>query len=351
MPLSAANDLNQFVTGQSPTLCEPDSRGHGIRNVLVCVDQSPICDAVLFYAVFLSKAFASGLTLLHVTPPQADHVTHGTPDAFAWEITKQEGLAYLKRLQAQLASQTDQRVDIRLEQGQPSVRIRAVARELGADIAVLGAGSESGATAWTLGTTAQQLLAHAECSMLVARPSSGRPEAMAPKRVLVPLDGSVRTESALPTAIRVAKASDAEVLLAHVVVEQRSSGVLHTPEDVALAGELATHLESEARTYLEHLRATLAPDIVSLRTSVLRHADPGQCLCELAESEQADMVVLSAHGTTCNPVRSFGSVTTHLLTYLPVPVVVLQDLTEPGAVASRAGLSRPNRPRPGELRQ
>jgi hypothetical protein len=40
-------------------------------------------------------------------------------------------------------------------------------------------------------------------------------------------------------------------------------------------------------------------------------------------------VVLSAHGSVCNPTRPFGSVTHHLLAHSMVPMLVLQDLSEP----------------------
>jgi hypothetical protein len=61
---------------------------------------------------------------------------------------------------------------------------------------------------------------------------------------------------------------------------------------------------------------------------VLRHADERQSLLELTQREKIDLVVLSAHGSTCNPSRTFGSVAAHMLTDSAVPLLVLQDLPE-----------------------
>ena len=53
-------------------------------------------------------------------------------------------------------------------------------------------------------------------------------------------------------------------------------------------------------------------------------------LLELARTERSDLIVLSAHGSTCNPAMTSGSVTAHLLTHSVVPLLVLQDLRDSG---------------------
>jgi hypothetical protein len=63
-----------------------------------------------------------------------------------------------------------------------------------------------------------------------------------------------------------------------------------------------------------------------VRTLVVRHANEYQCLLEISQKEQADLVVLSAHGSGCDSTQSFGSVTAYLLTHSVVPLLVLQDL-------------------------
>jgi nucleotide-binding universal stress UspA family protein len=142
----------------------------------------------------------------------------------------------------------------------------------------------------------------------------------------VPLDGALRTESVLPTVARIASAGGAEVLLVHVVPEPQPTAVLHATEDLELARDLAARLASRAKRYLEHLRDRLAREVESVRTLVIRHADERQSLLELAQKEQADLIILSAHGSTCNPAWPFGSVTAHLLTHCTAPLLVLQDL-------------------------
>jgi len=61
----------------------------------------------------------------------------------------------------------------------------------------------------------------------------------------------------------------------------------------------------------------------------VRHVDERQALLEISRQEQVDLVVLSAHGSVCNPAQPFGSVTHHLLAHSMVPLLVLQDLSQP----------------------
>lgn len=71
--------------------------------------------------------------------------------------------------------------------------------------------------------------------ILTARANPAGAANGSPRRILVPLDGSLRAESVLPTAVRIASAHDAEVLLVFVVREQVATSVLCAPEDLKIA--------------------------------------------------------------------------------------------------------------------
>jgi nucleotide-binding universal stress UspA family protein len=247
-------------------------------------------------------------------------------DALGWEISRQEARGYLERLQREATKTLGRPVEIRLEQGRPAERIVDLAREISADLTVLGSHGEGGVTAWNLGSTVQQVLAVARGSVFVAHSSTVAPTVVSPRRILVPLDGSLRTESVLPTACRLASAYGAALLLVHVVQELPPSSVLRAAEDLELARKLASRLEAAALRYLELLRDRLVREVASVRTLVVRHANERQCLLEIAQRERSDLIVLSAHGSACDPGRSFGSVTVDVLRNSTVPVLVLQDL-------------------------
>jgi len=249
-----------------------------------------------------------------------------------------EAGAYLERL-GETSRASGLRVDLRLEQGHPAERINSVARELGADLIVLGSHGEEGLTAWNLGSTAQQVLEVARASVLIARSADRAPQPWGPKRILLPLDGSLRAECVLPTAARIAKAHGAEILLAHVVLEPCATAMLRAGGDLDIARDLAARLESSAVRYLDNLCDQLRREGHLARPLVMRRADTRQSLIDITAKEAVDLVVLSAHGSTCNAACPFGSVTAHLLAHLSLPLLILQDLqmeTEQGSVENSA---------------
>ncbi len=305
------------------------------RRILVCLDRSALSEACVPQAVSLARVLGGSVTLLHVLHQHDGKAAPQSHDALDWEIARQEALAYLERLAHGIPDSSGVSVDVRLEQGRPAERIVDLARELDAYLTVLGRYGEGEAGMRSLGSTVQHVLALAPSSVFVANPGSTPKTTETPTRVLVPLDGSVRAESVLPTAARLAAAHDGEVLLVHIVQEPLPTALLSRPRDMELAHVLALRLESGALRYLKTLQERMQREGASVRTLVLRHLNPYQCLLETTQKEQVGLVVLSAHGSVCDSSRSFGSVTGYLLTHSVVPILVLQDLAEQSVHAPR----------------
>lgn len=298
---------------------------HNLRHrVLVCIDRSDAAEGCLLYAVALARAFDSHMTLLRVLQPL--HAPQDALDALTWEIARQEANALLARFRAQAIQTLGRDVDVRLEQGHPAERIIDVADELGVDLTVLGSHGESGDTRWNLGSTAQQVLSVARNSVLIAHASRIAPLLRAPKRILVPLDGSIRAESALPTAVKLAQAHAATLLLAHVVQAPMATELMQHGPGFVLAEALATHLEGAAQHYLGLLERRIAHQYTQVATLTLKHVNARRGLLDLVRAEHIDLVILSAHGIAADATRPLGSVTTYLLHNATVPVLVLQDL-------------------------
>jgi nucleotide-binding universal stress UspA family protein len=293
------------------------------------VDRSIFAEGCVPYAVWLAKTFGGAITLVHVMQSRHDDNERQPSDALGWEISRQESNAYLERLGKEISQALGQPAEMRLEQGRSAERIVDLAHEIGAHLIVIGSRGEGGAPAGTLGRTAQQVLSLARCSVFIAQShASTTPAEISPKCILVPLDGSLRTESVLPAAARIASAPGATMLLVHAVQEPLPTALLDAAEDIDLARTLSLRLESGAKKYLDHLQEQLAREVTSVRTLVVRHPNERQCLLEISQKEHSDLIVLSAHGSACDSGRSFGSVTAYFLAHLTVPVLVLQDLRD-----------------------
>jgi nucleotide-binding universal stress UspA family protein len=313
-------------TPNKPVLADEPRLSTG--RILVCLDRSAYSELSVDAAISLARTFARSVTLVHVMQPRAQHASPLTSDALDWEIARQEARGSLERIGSVIATALGQPVSVRIEQGHPALRIVELAREIRADLIVLGSHGEGASPRWNLGSTAQQVLASMSTSVFVAHGKTEGTESETRTCILVPLDGSLRAESVLPVAATLAHADGGEIVLVHVVHEPVVSALLHAPEDLALAQTLASHLQLNARRYLSRLERALVrdPSGIAVRTIVTQHVNERQCLLEITRREKASLVVLSAHGTGCDAARPFGNVAMHLLTHSNVSLLVLQDV-------------------------
>ena len=142
------------------------------------------------------------------------------------------------------------------------------------------------------------------------------------QRILVPLDGSTRAQSAVPVAARLAQASGGSVILLHVAVPPVSSGKFNVPEvypRVDTDEELA-----EATEYLKTLAQSgeLSGITTEVQTLV---GEVAPTILSATQGLHADLIVLCSHGFTGFKRWMLGSVAHKLVPHSPVPVLVLRD--------------------------
>jgi len=301
---------------------------------LVCLDRSEAAETVLPLATHLARTHDARITLLHVLEPPSDPGGLRATDALAWEIVRRETQAYLDS-RAQLIRDDGIHVETCLAEGRAAPRVAALIGELEVDLLVLSACGEGGPNAWGLGDTARKILATANGSVLVVPAHErGRAPGVPPRRVLVPLDGCSRSECVLTTALQVARADAAEVIVAHIVADPIRTELLSEPEDLALAHKVADRLMARAIDYLDRQRHLLVAGGARASVAIARADDHRQGLIALARSHRADLIVMSAHGSVCNPRHRFGSVTAYVLAHSTVPVLMVQDLREAATSAT-----------------
>jgi nucleotide-binding universal stress UspA family protein len=293
------------------------------RHVLVCLDRSEAAEGALPLATYVAATDRAQLTLVHVLDMPASAETVRATDAIGWEIARSEARRYLEGIGQRVAPLTRTCV----AEGKSARRIVALAEELHADLIAITTHGEGGGGESYLGGTTEKVLALTEGSILLV-PTTPRGDGarIPPRRILVPLDGARRSESVLPTAVRLARAAEAEIVLAHVVWEPMRTQILSRAEDLELARALMDRQEQSAADYLEGVCDGLTVDGVAARAVVRHSHDHREALLSLATAEQADLVILCAHGSVCNARRPFGSVTRYLIAHASAPLLVIQDI-------------------------
>jgi nucleotide-binding universal stress UspA family protein len=303
----------------------PDARVTAINHVLVCLDRSEASDGCLPYARFAAEAFgAATTTLFHVMSPSVGMHQPDRADPLQRAIEKREVALFLSNARTSLGV-SPERILTCSAQGRPAEQIVVAAGELGADLTILSRHGEGGGCTPDLGSTVQHVLASSAGSILLTAPQSSA--RVPPNRILVPLDGSLRSECVLPIAADLARLHGAEVLLVHVVTKPTQTAVLSSPDDMRLVSSLASRVQTNAEAYLARIRARLLPDVRAVSTLVIRGTEERQALLDVAVQQAADMLVLTAHGSTCNLGRAFGSVASYLLAHARLPIFVFQDVS------------------------
>jgi nucleotide-binding universal stress UspA family protein len=149
------------------------------------------------------------------------------------------------------------------------------------------------------------------------------------RRVLVPLDCSQRAECVLSLAVDLARVSGADLILAHVVREpDLPRRMMASPDDLRLVEQLTERNHMAAARYLRDLAGRLTPHWKHVRTRLRIAPERSRALRELAADENADLVVLAAHGSTAETDRSYGALSARFLHETERPVLILQDFAD-----------------------
>lgn len=127
-------------------------------------------------------------------------------------------------------------------------------------------------------------------------------------RILVPLDGSRRSERVLPYAAGLAKAFGGKLILLH-------------DETVGLGGN-DTPVAADAVRRITDLARSLEEMGVPVRMRVV-HGPAAEAILRAADEEHADVIVMSTHGRGGLGRWLYGSVADEVLRHTTLPIVLI----------------------------
>jgi nucleotide-binding universal stress UspA family protein len=142
-----------------------------------------------------------------------------------------------------------------------------------------------------------------------------------PKLILSPIDFSDHSTQALDVSAGLASKFGSELCLAHVVPM-----ISDLPNSVSMLkeGEYEQDLHGQAENKLNELAQQLSQRGIRARTIVGTANDVGMEIIRLAESENADLIVIATHGMTGWRPFVFGSVAEKIVRNGSCPVLLLR---------------------------
>jgi nucleotide-binding universal stress UspA family protein len=298
------------------------------KHILVPLDGSELATVVLAHVATLAQPTRAKVTLLSVIERRNGR---NDLDPVGWHLQKVETQRYLDEIKEQLGSFLEQEPDTQVLEGLAAERICEYAHKNECDLIAVSTHGASGQRAWRMGSVAQKVIQGAGKSLLLVRAYPRESHAWeAPlqpihyRRILLALDGSLRAESILPAASMLAQYHETRLVLVHVIarpamIERAPLG----PDDAALLEQLVERTLAHATRYIDEISNRLPFD---LRTRVLVSDNVARALWETTKDEQVDLVLISAHGASNQPVWPYGSAAANLIANGETPLLILQDL-------------------------
>lgn len=138
-----------------------------LKSILVPIDFSPPSMKALDYAVNLAANTRAQITLIHVLEMVAMPEFAGYPLVLPTDATVQTTRAELTRVARQHGCEGPLLSEIKVRKGTPYHEITLAARSLKADLIVIATHGYTGVKRVLLGSTAERVVRHAACPVLV----------------------------------------------------------------------------------------------------------------------------------------------------------------------------------------
>lgn len=303
----------------------PAARPRRFNRILVPIDFSRPSLKAIPYALAISRQFGAEVHLLHVT----DVTQQPPPSLLTLPVVPQTewDQRFLKRLKALvLKYRTDGKVSaLEPRTGVAYEEICAAARDLKADLIVVATHGYTGYKRIMLGSTAERVVQHSACPVLVvrghARHWNGAGEARTSTgfrlaKILIPTDFSNCSKTAFTYASALARDFRAELRLVHVINPH-----WYPFGDKYAALDAAQLMEEASRAAQKQMCSFAATSNVRYSVRVI-HGSPAAEICHAA-NEDVDLIVISTHGRTGIGHVLIGSTAEHVVRHARCPVLVI----------------------------
>jgi nucleotide-binding universal stress UspA family protein len=296
------------------------------KRILIPLDSSKLAECVLPHLVAIARICEPEVQLMRVSEPFGVTARLRMIDPVDWQIRKAEAESYLSEIASRLQN-AGLRVSIHLYDGRPAEQIIEVAHSWDADLILMSSHGQSGISPWNVSSVVQQVILRAHRSLMIIRayqPVTADLTGLSYRKIFLPLDGSQRAEMSLTVAQSLARAHSSEILVAHIVrqpeLPRRTSA---SQEDLLLVNQLTERNQAEAIKYLEDLKSRID---VTIQTKLEVSPSISRSLHQIADENDVDLTIISAHGYSGDTRWPYGSVGLGFIVYGSTPLLILQDL-------------------------
>lgn len=281
-----------------------------IRNILLATDFSTESLKALQYAVALAKRYESKLFVAHAIPTGRDTRSVEVPVALQemMQTDAQQTMAILEQTEELRAFPHG----MILRNGEPDKVLSEIISDEQIDLVVMGSHGRGGLDKLRVGSTTENLMRYAACPVLSVGVHTKAPSPGRFGHILYATDFSGGSRRALTYAWSLAEEDAAELTLLYVIESKPSS-------------------ESELVRWRTHDREKLSkliPPFVQLASPPeveVEMGDPGKEIVRLADSREADLIVMGSRRGGALSTHLPWSTLHHVVRHAPCPVLTARE--------------------------
>ena len=294
------------------------------ERILLALDGSELAEMALPYGEELGRRFGSELILFHVCGPEHQQYKQHMHRLYLDSLAK----TMEHNMRRGQPKGTQVKVTTKVESGEPQENICNLVEKNDIDLIIMTAVSASGLkVAKRLGSVADHICRTVPIPVMLIRPQNvqrieGKKRLI--NRILLPLDGSDLSKTALPVGEELAtklKVSITLFQMAHIIIPYSADPMGNIPPINSL--ELSKYEENRVRTEIIALEKELRGKGLTVTHSVTAGFDAADEIIEAGKKVDADLVVMSTHGRSGLRRWVFGSVAEKVLRYGEIPILLV----------------------------
>ncbi len=295
-----------------------------LKNTLFSTDFSQHANQALRYAAFFADKFDSKLTLFHVISLFQDD-----PNNELCQFPNLDEFYALMEKNAQEKMDQDKLHFDRLQTSKVTIRgispadeIVNHAKQSKTDLIVMGTHGRSALGHFLIGSVAEKVIRHAHCPVLtVAHQEKEIYEPPSVKKILVPVDFSDHSKTALKYASKLGAHFDASLEFLHVV-DQRVHPAYYVMGEQSIFNIFPDLMDRSMGFLKEFIKDEI---LAGLATEFfVREGNPHSEIVNFSKKQGADLILMSTHGLSGLEKLLIGSTTEKVVRKAGVPVLTVK---------------------------
>ena len=316
-----------------------------IQNIIVPIDFSKMSVQAIQIAKRLARRFAASIHLAHVRHSNypVDFVAPAPPivpfSFMPYEHDRERSVLNELRAAARRCGLSSATCHV-LTGGPPFDEICRLAQRIPADVVVMPTHGRTGLKHVFLGSTAERIVQHSSCPVLVTRGTaleSKNSQRFRIRTILVPVDFSNCSRDGLRYAIGFAKEFGAKIILLHATY----LGYIYSTEGKAIYDIPGLQKAARKKAERRMRELTRLVQLGGVRfEAVFTEGSPALDICAFAKDHGIDLIITSTHGLTGFQHVLIGSIAESVVRHARCSVLVVPShpgSREPGKIRRTQG--------------